>query len=124
MRRIATLGLLTMLASILMGGGAGSTARAQTALRATTSTGIFADFVRRVGGERVDVVQLIGDGQDVEDYQPTPQDLINLNQSQLLFYNGGSLDTWIAQMLRAAPPNLTVVELWAGLPRIMSGSNP
>ncbi len=99
-------------------------ARAQTALTAAASTGIFADFIRNVGGDRVEVVQLIGDGQDVEDYQPTPQDLIGLNRSQVLFYNGGSLDTWIAQMLRAAPPNLTAIALWSGLPPIMSGPNP
>src|SRR5262245_5234065 len=67
-------------------------AHAQTALTATTTIGVFADFARQVGGDRVEVVQLLGDGVDPHDYQMVPADLVAVNRSQMLIYNGLNLE--------------------------------
>src|SRR5262245_65235027 len=60
--------------------------RAQTTFTAIATIGIFADFARQVGGDRVEVIQLLGDGVDPHDYQMVPNDLANINRSQLLLY--------------------------------------
>jgi ABC-type Zn uptake system ZnuABC Zn-binding protein ZnuA len=88
----------------------------QTALTVTATLGIFADFARQVGGDRVEVVQLLGDGVDVHGYQMTPTDLVAINRSRLLLYNGFDLEPFLGQVLTGgARPGLTRVELAEGL---------
>jgi ABC-type Zn uptake system ZnuABC Zn-binding protein ZnuA len=115
--------LLVVLAALL--GPMLPPAQAQTALTATATIGIFADFARQVGGDRVEVVQLLGDGVDPHDYQMVPADLVAVNRSQLLIYNGLNLEPFLSQVLTGAGrPGLTLVQLTEGLTPIMTGSSP
>jgi len=100
-------------------------ARGQTTLTATATLGIFADFGRQVGGDRVDVIQLLGDGVDPHDYQMVPNDLANINRSQLLLYNGFDLEPFLGRIVAGgAPSSLTLVQLSEGLSPIMDGRRP
>ncbi len=108
-----------------VGCAAGRPARAQPTLTATATLGIFADFARQVGGDRVEVIQLVGDGVDPHDYQLTPNDLIALNRSQLLLYNGFNLEPFLGQLVSGgSQPGLTLVQLAEGLTPIMNGRVP
>jgi len=99
--------------------------RSQAAFTATATIGVFADFARQVGGDRVEVVQLLGDGVDPHDYQMVPADLVAVNRSQLLIYNGLGLEPFLGQVLTGAGrPGLTLVQLSEGLTPIMTGSSP
>src|SRR3954468_4154306 len=87
-------------------------AHGQTALTAAATIGIFADFARQVGGDRVEVIQLLGDGVDPHDYQMVPNDLVALNRSQVLLYNGYNLEPFLGQILTGAGrPDLVRVQL-------------
>jgi len=100
-------------------------ARGQTALTATATLGVFADFARQVGGDRVEVIQLLGDGVDPHDYQMVPNDLANINRSQLLLYNGFNLEPFLGRIVAGgAPSSLTLVQLSEGLTPIMDGRTP
>jgi len=100
-------------------------ARGQTALTATATLGIFADFARQVGGDRVEVIQLLGDGVDPHDYQMVPNDLANINRSQLLLYNGFNLEPFLGRIVAGgAPSSLTLVQLSEGLSPIVDGRTP
>jgi ABC-type Zn uptake system ZnuABC Zn-binding protein ZnuA len=100
-------------------------AHGQTALTAAATIDVFADFARQVGGDRVEVIQLLGDGVDPHDYQMVPGDLANINRSQLLFYNGYNLEPWLSGVLAgAAGPGLRLVQLTEGLTPILIGNNP
>jgi len=100
-------------------------AHAQTALTATATIGIFADFARQVGGDRVEVIQLLGDGVDPHDYQMVPADLVAVNRSQMLLYNGLNLEPFLGQVLTGAGrPGLMLVQLSEGLSPIMTGNVP
>ncbi len=105
--------------------GPGVPVRAQTAITATATLGIFADFARQVGGDRVEVIQLVGDGVDPHDYQMTPNDLIAVNRSQLLIYNGYNLEPFLGQLVTGGGrPGLTLVQLTEGLTPIVDGRTP
>ncbi len=124
--RGAHLALLTALALVALGGPAPGV-QAQTAFTVTATIGIFADFARQVGGDRVEVVQLLGDGVDPHDYQMVPNDLVTLNRSQMLLYNGYNLEPFLGQILTgAARSDLARVQLSEGLTPIMdgTGANP
>ena len=66
--RVCFVALLTL--AIWTGGGA------QAANIKTVATfSILGDMVRQVGGDRLDVVTLVGPDQDVHVYEPTPRDV-------------------------------------------------
>jgi ABC-type Zn uptake system ZnuABC Zn-binding protein ZnuA len=56
------------------------------------STGILADITAGVGGEDVEVVQLIPDTASPHDFQPSAEDRQNLVEADLVSYNGAGLD--------------------------------
>jgi manganese/iron transport system substrate-binding protein len=106
-------------------GSLAAPAQGQTVLTAAATLGLFADFARQVGGDRVEVIQILGDGVDPHDYQMVPGDLTNINRSQILLYNGLNLEPWLSGILAgAAGPGLRLVQLTEGLTPIMTGNNP
>ena len=52
------------------------------------STTFLADIVRNIAGERLVAQSLLPVGADPHSYQPTPQDLVKINESKLLVING------------------------------------
>lgn len=59
------------------------------------------DFASKIGGERVNVQQVIPPGGDAHDFEPTPGDLIRLHGADLFIYNGLGLDMWAEDLLAA-----------------------
>lgn len=69
-----------------------SPAQAQPAVKAAATTGMVADLVRQVGGDRVEVVQLMGPGVDPHLYKPTAADAARLARADVIFYSGLKLE--------------------------------
>jgi zinc/manganese transport system substrate-binding protein len=68
-------------------------ARAQAGpLRVVASFTILADFVRNVGGARIDVASLVPFDGDAHVYQPTPADGRIIAAAQLVVFNGFGLE--------------------------------
>ena len=65
---------------------------------AIATTGMVADLVRGVGGDRVAVQQLIGPGVDPHLYKPTARDASRLSRADVVFYNGLNLETRMGQL--------------------------
>jgi zinc/manganese transport system substrate-binding protein/manganese/iron transport system substrate-binding protein len=92
--------------------------------RVVASTSVFADMVKQVGGDRLGSVRsIVPAGVDVEDYEPTPDDLQAVAQANLLVMNGLSLDRWVPKLVQAANPNITTLVLSDGLPVLGVGSS-
>lgn len=71
----------------------GAGARAESPpLRVVATVGMVADIVRAVGGDRVEVEQLIGSGIDPHLYKPTRSDVAQLLGAQVVFYSGMKLE--------------------------------
>ena len=56
--------------------------------KVVTTTGMVADIVRAVAGERADVTNLIGAGVDPHLYKATRNDVAHLLRADIIFYNG------------------------------------
>src|SRR5262245_35264085 len=56
------------------------------------TTGMVADLVRHVGGERVKVTQIMGEGVDPHRYQASPGDVNQLSRADVIFYSGLHLE--------------------------------
>jgi manganese/zinc/iron transport system substrate-binding protein len=60
--------------------------------RVVATTGMIADAVKRVGGDRVEVDTLMGPGVDPHRYIPRADDLTRLQKADVIFYNGLHLE--------------------------------
>jgi manganese/zinc/iron transport system substrate-binding protein len=68
-------------------------------LRVVATTGIVADLVERVGGDRVEVEALMGPGVDPHLYQASEGDVRRLADADLVVYNGLHLEAKLADVL-------------------------
>jgi ABC-type Zn uptake system ZnuABC Zn-binding protein ZnuA len=81
----------------------------------TTST-VFADMVRNVGGDRATVMSLVPAGTDVHTYQARPDDLRAVAAADLIVMNGLGLDDWLEATLSASSAAAPIVRLAVDLP--------
>jgi zinc/manganese transport system substrate-binding protein len=95
-------------------------AEAAGKVKAVASFSILGDMVRQVGGDRVDVVTLVGPDGDAHVYEPTPADARNLAASQILFVNGLGFEGWMDRLEKSSGFKGKVVVASTGVaPRTM-----
>lgn len=96
----------------------GAQAQAQaTALPATATFTILADFLREVAGRRpLALATLVGTDADAHDFQPRPSDAEKLRGAALLVRNGLGFDDWIGRLTGAAGFAGTTVVASEGVP--------
>lgn len=54
----------------------------------------LADFAKNVGGDYVDVTNITPTGAEPHDYEPTPQDIAKVYNSDVFIANGNGVDAW------------------------------
>ena len=98
------LGMVVPLLAGACGGDGSQTAPHSTnsKVRVVTTTAILADFVRSVGGDRVEVKSIVPPGADVHTFQPTPGDSVAIGDAQLIVSIGLGLDDFLDPVLRSA----------------------
>ena len=94
-----------------------------------TTTTVFADLVKHVGGDRVNVTSLVPKGGEVHTFEPRPSDLTALERAKVVFMNGVGLDDWMTRMLQQTATNAPVIRLGENLPGVTyitgdEGPNP
>ena len=69
--------------------------------RFTVVTTIFApyDFVRQIVGDRARVIMLLPSGVESHSYEPTPSDIIEIENADIFFYVSEHTETWVEQIL-------------------------
>ena len=71
-------------------------------LKVVASFSILGDFVRQIGGDRVDAAVLVGPDGDAHVYQPTPADAKKVAAAKLVVVNGLGLEGWFGRFIAAA----------------------
>jgi manganese/zinc/iron transport system substrate-binding protein len=79
-------------------------------IRAVATTGMIADAVANVGGDRVEVESLMGPGVDPHLYKASEGDVRRLEGADLVFYNGLHLEAKMADVLARVPAARAVAE--------------
>lgn len=64
-------------------------------------TTLFApyDFARQVAGEFATVTMLLPPGAESHSYEPTPRDIIAIQEADLFIYAGGENESWMTEVL-------------------------
>jgi zinc/manganese transport system substrate-binding protein len=96
---------------------------AQQPLKVVASFSILGDFVKNVGGERVDVTTLVGPDSDVHVYAPAPDDARKIANARLLVVNGLGLEGWLPRLLQAAGGKALMVTATRGITPLRLGSD-
>jgi ABC-type Zn uptake system ZnuABC Zn-binding protein ZnuA len=90
-------------------------------LTVVATTTQVADFVRNVGGDRVDVHGILGTNADPHDYEPRPSDVASIGDAPLVFKSGGDIDAWLDELIENAGGDPRVVTLIDSVHTIKGG---
>lgn len=77
-------------------------ATAQEKLKVVASFSILGDLVRQVGGDRIDLVTLVGPDGDAHVFQPSAADARRVAEAALVLVNGLGFEGWIERLLASA----------------------
>jgi ABC-type Zn uptake system ZnuABC Zn-binding protein ZnuA/ABC-type Mn2+/Zn2+ transport system permease subunit len=99
----ATLALLVSLA------GCGSSSNGKPVVVATTTQ--IGDFARAVGGDAIDVHQILRPNTDPHEYEPRPDDIRATADAAVVLENGDGLDAWMKDVVKQAGGHPNVVTL-------------
>lgn len=106
MRGIPSLFLLACLTAL-------GTAQAAP-IKVVASFSILGDFVREVGGDRVDLTVIAGPGQDAHVYEPKPADVAAVSAADLVVVNGLHFEGFLERLIKAGAGKAPVVTLSDG----------
>jgi ABC-type Zn uptake system ZnuABC Zn-binding protein ZnuA len=70
-----------------------------------------ADFARQVGGDRVEVTQILPANADPHEYEPRPSDAEALANADLIVRSGGDVDGWLDQLVESSGSDAPVLDL-------------
>ena len=69
------------------------------------------DFVRRIAGDRVNLVMLAKPGSEVHGFDPSLREMAEILNCDLLIYVGGETDQWVSDLLETNGKDLNAVAL-------------
>ena len=86
------------LAATVLTLGVSTSAHAADKLKTVASFSILADMVENVGGDRVEVTELVGPDSDSHEFNPTPADAKKLAHADVFFVNGLGFEGWMERL--------------------------
>ncbi|HEY6637625.1 MAG TPA: zinc ABC transporter substrate-binding protein [Solirubrobacterales bacterium] len=119
-RGLALAGALVGAMLIAGCGGSGADSGRVSVVATTTQIG---DFVRQVGGNAVDVHQILAPNTDPHDYEPRPDDVTTTADAKLVFENGDELDAWMGKVVDDSGSDAKIVDLGASVPVKLPGES-
>ena len=102
----------TLSLSLLTGCGTqpADTAADDGRLRVLTSFYPMYDFACKIGGDCIDVTNMVPSGTEPHDWEPSTNDLKNLEKADVFIYNGADMEPWADDLLVSRSDTLHVVE--------------
>ncbi|MBF0594630.1 MAG: zinc ABC transporter substrate-binding protein [Candidatus Omnitrophica bacterium] len=74
------------------------------------------DMARAVGGEQADVALLIPPGIEPHSFEPSPADIVRINDSDIFIYTGETMEPWVGKLLPGiSNQNLQIIAASQGL---------
>ena len=102
----------TLSLSLLTGCGTqpADTAAGDGRLRVLTSFYPMYDFACKIGGDCIDVTNMVPSGTEPHDWEPSTNDLKNLEKADVFIYNCADMEPWADDLLVSRSDTLHVVE--------------
>lgn len=91
----------------------GTTGAAKINVLATTTQ--LGDFARNIGGDRVQVTQILRPDDDPHDYDPTADDSKNAAAAKLIVKNGVGVDDWLDKIITNSGTKALLIDTSEGI---------
>jgi len=76
----------------------------------------FYDFAKEVGQDKVDVSLLLPPGAEAHSFEPSPRDIIKINESSIFIYTGSDMEFWASDILKSIKNNkLKIIDASRGI---------
>ena len=72
----------------------------------------YYEFAREIAGDNAHVSQLIPPGSEIHDFEPTPKDILRINDADIFIYNGGESDEWVEDVLKSINSDVKVMRMF------------
>jgi len=95
---------------------------ASHSIKVATTLAPLGEFVRAVGGEKVEVTVVVPPGAEPHTFEPTPSLMMDLAKADLYVMNGAGLEYWIDKLL-AANKEMVVVDSSQGIDLLQESEN-
>lgn len=73
------------------------------------------DFTRQLVGEKAEVILLLTPGTDSHSYDPSPVDMVKINESDLFIYTGELMESWATDVVASLDEKVEVLNLSEGI---------
>lgn len=69
------------------------------------------DFTKAIGKDNVDVSMLMPPGSETHSFEPSPQDIINIQNCDLFIYTGSESDTWVEKIIDSLDTEINTLKM-------------
>jgi len=90
-------------------------ALAQDRLKILATFSILGDFVKSIGGDRVDGSTLVGPNSDAHVYAPAPADAKKVADAKVVITNGLGFEGWMSRLVRASGSKAPIIVATQGI---------
>lgn len=70
-------------------------------LKIVTTIFPYYDFARNIAGDKAEVKMLLSPGNEPHSYDPSPSDIVAIENCDIFIYNGGESDEWVDGVLES-----------------------
>lgn len=88
------IGLFLIIPMLLTIGCSNNKQNSNGKIKIYTSIYPLYDFATKVGGDKVDVTNLVPAGTEPHDWEVSTSDIVNLERADMLIYNGAGIENW------------------------------
>lgn len=75
------------------------------------------DFTMKIGGDKVNVINMVPAGMEPHEWEPSPKDIAGLSKASLFIYSGAGMESWAGKVLESINnDNLIAVETSKQIP--------
>lgn len=78
-------------------------------IEVVTSFNAIYDIASKIGGDRVDIKNIVPKGTEAHDFEPKPKDMVDLNKADVFVYNGLGMEGWVDSTLKSINNDKLVV---------------
>ena len=77
----------------------GSVKKDSSKISVVTTIFPYYDFTRSIAGDKADIRLLLSPGSEPHSYEPSPSDIVAIENCDIFIYNGGESDEWVESVL-------------------------
>lgn len=76
------------------------------------------DFARQIAGDNANVVLLLSPGVESHSFDPSPTDIIAIQEADIFLYTGPYMESWAADVIEGIESDTRIVDLSAHVPLV------